>query len=239
MRLGYSGPEGPPTQSKVKHYPAPNRKDGRGLDLTHHFREVRSVIFGSYTRRCEAQGVDPEDLLSTVYASILKSNTENSAYDPAKSSVIRYLHLLTASRLSHLRDTERRRHHGESAAYGHTPDGDGSRELDPSLLAVGSQGGADPEAVIDRLLPLLVQEAREEDHLEGDTPPSLFALFGEEDPDDLTNQGWREQAIRWAVESPDPTVLMNWWRCGRETALERLEWGRDRWREALQGALLG
>lgn len=233
MPLPYTGPTtGTRGESRCVHHPAPGRTDGRGLDLAHHYGEVRAVVFGSYTKRCATAGVDPDDLVSVVCASVLQSNQGPSAYDPSKASVMRYLHLVTASRLSHAQEAARYRACERTGLRSAVMDGE---ERDAAEVASTVVEGGVPEdapEVIARLLPALVEEARDLDEEDGEGRGSALALLFE---DDSFFQGWREQAIRWVVhEAPDVAEVASWWRCSVSEATRRMDWARSRWEEELR-----
>lgn len=237
MVLPYTGPTGPRAPSKCKHWPAPGRDDGLGLDLSHHYKEVRSVVLGTFTRRCEASGVDPDDLISRLYEAILLSNKGTAPYDPSKSSVMRYIHLVAASRFSHLAEQARNRSAEVVGLHSMGHDERDAAEVADEVVEGGV--GADPLATVERLLPGMARAARDEDHRVGDSAASVFTLFedDDEDTDDPLRQGWREQAVKWVVyEAVDVAEASGWWRCSVSESTRRMEWARARWHEALRGA---
>lgn len=236
--LPYTGPEGPRGPSKCKHHPAPDRTDGRGLDLAYHYKEVRSVVLGTFTRRCDAAGVDPDDLISRLYEAILTSNKGASAYDPGKASVMRYIHLVAASRFSHL--AEQARNRSAEVVGLHSLGHDERDAAEVADEVVEGTVGADPAAVVERLLPAMARAARAEDHRVGDSAGTVFALFEDDDDDDHDDplrQGWREQAVKWVVyEAVDVAEASGWWRCSVSESTRRMEWARARWVEALRSS---
>jgi hypothetical protein len=227
MVMAYTGPSGPRQPSRCVHHAA--RSDGRGLDLAFHFREVRSVVLGTYPRRCISAGIDPEDLISTVYESILRSNQGTAPYDPSKASVMRYIHLLAASRFSHLAEAARYRAAERTGLHV------GGEERDAAEVAdevVEGTLAPDPHEVIARHLPDLISDAQYDDENDGEGAASALALLFAED-DFL--QGWREQAIRWVIyEAPDNAEVASWWKCSVSEAARRMDWARARWEEELR-----
>lgn len=235
LTMPYTGsPTATRSKPRVPHKPAPGRTDGRGLDLAVHFHEVRACILGSYARRCRAAGVEADDLLSTVYTSILASNSGPAAYDPSRASVMRYVHLLTASRLSHLVESTRSRNRVEQVGIHAKGPDKHYRERDVGEILDEQEGvvGEDPEHAITRLLPGLVAMARKLDREAEDSPGAAFAaMFGTEDS---TWQGWREHAIRWVVyENPNLNDVLAWWQVGVPEGSARMAWARARWAEAI------
>lgn len=233
-RFPYTGPETAdgkpaPRNPRIKHHPAPGRMDGRGLDLAHHYHEIRACVLGSYTIRCERQGVDPDDLISVVSASVLMANRGASAYDPERASVMRYVHVLCSSRLSHLAVSCKARREAEQVGL-RVLRGGSTIEVDAAEAEHLPGGiGADPAAVVARLLPALIEQARVLDEADpGAGTGSTLDLFGS------WQQGWREQAIRWVVaESPDVADAAAWWRVAVGVAVQRFEWARGMWAEAI------
>jgi hypothetical protein len=226
--LAYTGPEGPRQPSKCVHHAA--RADGRGLDLAYHFREVRSVVLGTFTRRCVAVGIEPDDLISTLYEAILKSNQGSAPYDPEKASVMRYIHLVAASRFSHMAEQARNRSVEQT---GLTPsDGVERDAAEVADYLIEGTLAPDPHALIDRLMPDLISDAKYDDENDGLGAGSALAhLFA----DDTFLQGWREQAIRWVVyEAPDNAEVAAWWKCSVSEAARRMDWARARWEEELR-----
>lgn len=231
MKISFTGRAEVGRSTKVWS-PCPGRPDGRGVDLSRHYNDLRSVAIGSYSKRCVEAGVDVEDLISIVAERILRSNSRSSAFDPTKSSLPRYLHLLCASRLSYLADQSRvqaRRHVAPS-----TEPGDESVDLFSSIEGAVSQ---DALEVVQKHLPQVAWEARVDDSLNADFPMAFcYATEGEElDPENRVWSGWREQAVLWAVADAEEGVrsASSFWCVSVQEAARRLEWGRAAWREYL------
>lgn len=214
VRLAYTGPETPRGPSKTRHHPA--RPDGRGLDLAHHYHEIRAVVLGSYTRRCAAAGVDPEDLLSAAYEAILRSNRGTHPYDPERASVMRYLHLVVASRFAAIASKNAKK----------------LREADFSELRTMAASPACPDVAdaVAAIMPQVLEVARAADAEAINTDGSLLSIFGS------ASMGWREQAAIWvAHDSVRVTEAAQWWGCSVREATARLDWARGCWREQIVG----
>lgn len=72
------------------------RENNSGLDLSENYEKVRHVAQAEYG---EAP-VETEDLVQRVCQKILKRNNSSSPYNPDKSSVARYVHVVARSVLS-------------------------------------------------------------------------------------------------------------------------------------------
>lgn len=215
VRLTYSGPEGPRGPSKTRHHPA--RPDGRGLDLAFHYIELRSIVFGAFTRRCAAALIDPEDLLSAAYEAVLRSNRGAHPYDPSRASVMRYLHLVVASRFAAIASKTAKK----------------LKEADYSELRTLTASSTCPDVgeAVAAILPHVLEVARAADAEDADADGSLVSLFGS------ASMGWREQAAIWVVhDSVRVTEAAQWWRCSVREATARLDWARDCWREQIVGS---
>lgn len=231
MKIAFTGRKG--TGRSTKSWtPCPGRTDGRGVDLTHHYADLRSVAIGSYSKRCLEAGVDVEELISIVAERILRSNSRRSAFDPSKSSLTRYLHLLCASRLSYLAEQNReqtRRHVAPRLVTGEE-----SVDLFSDIEGSISQ---DAMEVVQKHLPQVAWEARVDDSLAADFPMAFcYATEGEElDPENRVWSGWREQAVLWAVADAEEGIrsASSFWCVSVQEAARRLEWGRAAWREYL------
>jgi hypothetical protein len=236
MRLVYTGPPTTPTARPLRaHAPAPGRTDGKGLDLAVHYADVRATVRSFCSITCEAHEIDPEDLIGAVAESVLASNLRDSAYDPRRASITRYLRTLAVSRLLHLVDKLQRRARAEQVGmWGRAAPMDPEQTLeqnglvDAATIAVGSLC---PNVLITvgRLLPAVVARAQAaDDEAQRDGPPSALPETGDE-------QGWREQAVQWVVlDSPSSAAAAGWWRCTVREANARLTWARQVWGEAVE-----
>lgn len=215
---GPSRPDGTPPPRRCVHHPA--RADGLGIDLAHHLREIRSIVLGSYSRQARRAGIDPDDLIVAVCETVLRSNLGKNPYDPAKSSVMRYLHLVTLSRLCNMRVSMQSR---SWELLGIEQDAAFEAEYEASTSS--TWGSAD--AVARAVLPRLVEEARLLDQEEAED--SVLGLLGVD-----LGQGWREQAVRWVVEElPKLHDAARWWGVPASVARDRFEWARGAWKQAL------
>jgi len=73
---------------------------GLGIDLSKYHRDVRRLFFAGFSRRVVFLGYEPEDVLQEVYQGILVRNTGKCPFDPAKSSLGHYVHMVTGCILS-------------------------------------------------------------------------------------------------------------------------------------------
>lgn len=233
MRLPYTGPLTTPTaQPHRRHSPAPLRSDGRGLNLEAHYADVRATVYSSCSRMCAAHDIDPEDLVGAVVESVLTSNLRDSAYDPERASVTRYLRTLAVSRLLHLVDKVRRRRRAEQVGMrvGTEADAHGPR-LDADAATALVAGSLCPNVLIavGRLLPAVMRTAQAAD----DEARSVAPMRAH--PDTGNEQGWREQAVQWVVlDSPSSAAAAGWWRCTVREANARLFWARQVWTDAVE-----
>lgn len=228
MRLAYSGAPRAPRSTRVTKS-APGRDDGLGVDLSAHYSDLRAIALSSYSKRASEAGVDVEDLISVCAERILRSNRGKAPFDPARSSLGRYLHLLLSSRLSVLaaltRQADQRR-----ARRAPRLDDDGE-DYDVLDHVEAEPEVGDPIKLVEARLPSLTQEARKVDAHECDFPCAF--LYGGWDGPDISDQswsGWREQAIRWVCgECPRLQEAAAFWSVSAAEAASRLDWARDQW----------
>lgn len=90
---------------------ATRRADGLGIDL----RDRRMVdlvarlYYGRQAWRVEAVGLDPQDVLQDVYASIMRRNLGANPYDPRKAAPVTWLWLVIRSVTTNAVDAARKR----------------------------------------------------------------------------------------------------------------------------------
>lgn len=228
MKLAYSGARGAPRSTRVTK-PAPNRVDGLGVDLSAHYSDLRAIALSSYSKRSQDAGVDVEDLISVCAERILRSNRGKAPFDPTRSSLGRYLHLLLSSRLSVLASLTRQ---AESRRSRRAPrlDDDGD-EVDVLDHVEAEPEVGDALRLVEARLPSLTQAARKVDADRCDFPCAF--LYGGWDGPDIQDQswsGWREQAIRWVCgECPRLQECAAFWSVSAAEAASRLDWARDQW----------
>lgn len=191
---------------------------------------------GACSRVCDAKGIDVEDLVSLVCECVLASNLRDSAYDPGRSSVTRYIRTVAVSRLAHLIDKQRRRARSEQVGM-LLPSGAGGRlvEGDAAKADVETSLCPDVMVTVSRLLPHVLELARAADDQAAAAAPAraVADTTGDE-------QGWREQAVQWVVlDSPSSAAAAGWWRCTVKEANARLLWARDLWTDAVHELLDG
>lgn len=228
MKLAYTGhPDAPRSTRTWK--PAPGRTDGLGVDLGAHYGDLRAVAYGAYSRRCREAGVDVEDLIAKVAERVLRSNLGARPFDPTKANLIRYFHLLCASRLSvlaHGVHTARARHqHSREDEATH----DGLEGLEVQFDC------PDPARFVADHLETVAWEARCDDAVAEDFPLAEMFSWGEGlCPHDPSWSGWREQAVRWVVaETVTTNEASRWWGVAATEAARRLAWGREAWKNYL------
>lgn len=228
MRLAYTGArEAPRSTRKTKS--APGRVDGLGVDLSVHYGDLRAVALSSYSKRCQDAGVDVEDLISVAAERILRSNRGSRPFDPARSSLGRYLHLLLSSRLSVLASTARQ---AESRRARRAPRlDDEGEDLDVLDHVEAEPVVGDALRLVEQRLPELAKTARVADADQCDFPCSfLYGGWDGPDVEDPSWSGWREQAIRWVCgECPRLQECAAFWGVSASEASQRLDWARDQW----------
>ncbi len=92
--------------------PAPSRIRGKqeitilesppahGIDLNRYHKDVRRLFFAGFSKRVVSMGYEPEDVLQEVYQGILVRNGGKCPFDPSKSSLGHYVHMVTGCILS-------------------------------------------------------------------------------------------------------------------------------------------
>ena len=228
MKLAYTGAPRAPRSTRVTR-PAPGRGDGLGVDLSVHYGDLRAIALSSYSKRAAEAGVDVEDLISVAAERILRSNRGLKPFDPSKSSLARYMHLVLASRLSVLASTSRQ---AESRRARRAPrlDDDGE-DVDVLTSIEAEPEVGDALRLVEQRLPDLARTARVTDADQSDFPCAfLYGGWNGPDVDDQSWSGWREQAIRWVCgECPQIRECAAFWAVNPVEAQRRLDWARDQW----------
>lgn len=228
MRLAYTGAPQAPRSTRITKC-APGRTDGLGVDLSAHYSDLRAIALSSYSKRCSEAGVDVEDLISVAAERILRSNRGSKPFDPARSSLGRYLHLLLSSRLSVMASLVRQSESRRSRRAIRLDDDDG--EVDELARVEAEPEVGDPLRLVEARLPSLTLSARKVDADQSDFPCAF--LYGGWDGPDIQDQswsGWREQAIRWVCgECPQIKECASFWAVNAIEAQRRLDWARDQW----------
>jgi DNA-directed RNA polymerase specialized sigma24 family protein len=65
-----------------------------GIDLQAHHTDVRRICLAFWGRRCVAAGIPPEDFVQEVMKQVLIRNQGTCPYDPIKSSLGHYIHMV-------------------------------------------------------------------------------------------------------------------------------------------------
>lgn len=233
MKIAFTGRPDAPRSTRTWRS-APDRTDGLGIDLSHHYKDLRTVAYGAYSQRCDDAGIDVEDLIGVVAERILRSNRGQHPFNPAKSNLIRYLRLMCASRISALA-TSQRAYAGRQALPRKRSNGE-EDEVDTIESLPAPAEAPDAAAVVQTCIEQVAWEARCDDALAEDMPLAVcWAWDGGLDPEDRAWSGWREQAVRWvASETPEVREAARWWGVAATEAARRLQWGRQAWKAHLE-----
>lgn len=70
--------------------------NGRGIDLEENYEKIRKVVSSEYG----GAPIETEDLVQQVCKKITKRNRSSSPYDPSRSSISRYVHVVARSVVS-------------------------------------------------------------------------------------------------------------------------------------------
>lgn len=80
------------------------------LDIEGRHRDIRRIVAStSIFRRGVATGHDADDMMQVVMLGLITRQLGRSVYDPSRSSLSRYVNVVTASVLANYLDSQRRR----------------------------------------------------------------------------------------------------------------------------------
>lgn len=127
-------------------------KRNLGIDLTVYSKDVAKLFYAGFRREVIQEGWEPEDVLQEVYKGIITRNRSKSAYDPAKSTLGSYVHMVCRCIVSNYRRSMRRKTNRETPGITEMRDGGfcvvDVREARHITQTVGAgEGGITPQSV--------------------------------------------------------------------------------------------
>lgn len=157
VTLGRMDPLAPPVGSPL--WRKPTR--AVGVDLATQYMDVRRLFYAGFARSLAAKGYDPEDVLQEVCQGLLTRNVGKCPWDPAKSSLGHYVHMVTNCIVSNYIRKHKRplEHLGESdVGSSGTTEGEESLEHGIHLLEeVAEDFSVDLKSKQARVLRLMIE----------------------------------------------------------------------------------
>lgn len=89
----------------------------RGIDLSENYRDVKRLFYAGFSKRVFAMGYDPEEVFQELCKGILIRNNGKCVFDPEKSSLGHYVHMVTNCIISNYNRKHSRIRRTESVGY--------------------------------------------------------------------------------------------------------------------------